>query len=227
MEQVENAEELLSATMEILRDKKVTMKARAEVTKRVLEQAGGDKTYFNMVAKAFSDKGKAWLGDNPLELDKEQKHKDSTSPVFIKLLNLITALEAYNMTDDILTDYLRALQENGITITINHDQFEHTDTSALDIPIEEELQSIKSYNATIDSYNDEIRDEHAMKAEELNFAPSSDYSKVVSIYKKGIAGKEIDDDVQDILTHNELLDSAVNLVADRAKEISAQAKDNV
>ena len=70
-----------------------------------------------------------------------------------------------------------------------------------------------------------MKEEHAPRAEELNFAPSSDYMKVVNIYKKGVAGKEIDDEVQDILTHNELLDSAVNLVADYAKSISEQSKN--
>ena len=226
MENVNNAEELLSSTMEILRDKKITMKARSEVNKRVLDKAGGDKGNWNIVAKAYSDKGKAWQG-SPFVLNPDEKHKDSTSALFIKLLKLITALEEFNQTEDILSEYISALNDFGIKIQIDHDKFDHADTEALDDPIESELQSIKSYNATLDSYNDEIREEHAAKAEDLNFAPSSDYMKVVNIYRKGIAGKEIDDDVQNILTHNELLDSAVNLVADRAKEISAQVEDNV
>ena len=227
MEDVKNAEELLSATMDILREKKVTGKAQAEVVKRVLDQTGGDKSNFRIVTKAFADKGKAWVGGNPLTLDKDVKHKDSLSPIFIKLLTTITALEEFNQTDDLLKEYLDELKSVGINITIDHDQFNHVDTETMDPDFEDELKSIKSYAATIESYNDEIRDEHTQKAEELNFAPSDSYMTVVNLYKKGIAGKEIDDDVQNILTHNELLDSAVNLVADHARSINAQVEDDV
>ena len=226
MEDVKNAEELLSATMDLLREKKVTSKAKAEVNKRVLAATSGDKGNWNLAVKAYSDKGRAWAG-GPLLLNKDEPHKDSLSPMFIKLLQTVTALEEFNLTEDILSDYLDALEELGIKITIDSEKFNHVDTDSLEIPLQEELDSLKSYTATIESYTDEIKNEHAPRAEELNFAPSSDYMKVVNIYRKGVAGKEIDDDVQDILTHNELLDSAVNLVADHAKSISAQASDNV
>lgn len=224
MEEVKNAEELLSATMDLLREKKVTAKAMSEVSKRVLEATKADKSAWKILTKAYSDKGRAWVGGNPLVLDKEEPHKDTLSPTFAKLLSIITATEAFEYSDEILKEYFDALEEAGIKITIDHDKFEHADVDNVD-DLEEELKSIKSYSSTIEQYNDELRDEHAMKAEELNFAPSSDYMKVVNIYRKGVAGKEIDDDVQDILTHNELLDSAVNLVADYSKQISDQAEN--
>lgn len=224
MEEVKNPEELLTATMDLLREKKVTSKAMAEVSKRVIEATHADKADWKLLTKAYSDKGRAWVGGNPLLLDKEEPHKDNVSPIFAKLLAIVSAAEAFNYSDELLQDYFDALENVGIKIEIDHDKFEHADTDNLD-SLEEELDSIKSYSATIEQYNDELRDEHAMKAEELNFAPSSDYMKVVNIYRKGVAGKEIDDEVQDILTHNELLDSAVNLVSDYAKQISDQAEN--
>lgn len=222
MEDVNTAADLLTATLDLLREKRITAKALADANKRVLQAVGGDKSNWKLLTKAYSDKGRAWAA-GPLVLNKEEKHKDFIAPIFIKLLATITATEEFNYSDEILSDYLDALEEQGIKITIDHEKFNHADTNEIDI--EEELSSIKSYTATIEGYNDELKEEHAPRAEELNFAPSSDYMKVVNIYKKGVAGKKIDDEVQDILTHNELLDSAVNLVADYAKSISEQSKN--
>lgn len=218
MEEVNNAKELLQETVALLRERKTAGKALNEVHKRVLQTAGGDKALWKQLAKAYANKGKAWAA-GPLVLDKAAKHKDIVTPTLAKLLSLITATELYDMTDDLLSDYFDALAEVGIKITIDHDKFEHAHVDALDVPVEEELKSAKAYMSTMESYSDEIRDEHAPKAEELNFAPASAYSRVVNIYRKGISGKEIDDDVQNILTFNELLDSAVNLTADYAKAV--------
>lgn len=216
IKEVKNAEELLEETMKVLSDKKITEKALAEKTKYVIDNTGADKASWKQVVKAFSNKGKAWIA-GPLELDPTAKHKDAISPIFIKLLSLIQATEIFDQTDEILGDYLDALKNQGIEIKINHDMFNHCDTSSLDEPIEEYLKTSKAYSSTIEEYSDEIKDEHSVKAEELNFAPQNAYAKVVNIYKKGLNGKEIDDDVQDILTYNEMLDTAVNLVAEYAR----------
>ena len=110
----------------------------------------------------------------------------------------------------------------GIKIEIDSNCFEHYDTDALDEDIEEAFNTSKAYINTLEEYSDEIKNEHAQKAEELNFAPATAYSRVVNIYTKGINGKEIDDDVQNILAYNALLDQAVNLTADYAREIDPE-----
>lgn len=224
MEEVKNAKDLLEETVSILNEKKVAGKALAEVNKRVITGTSGDKLDWNLLVKAYTNKGRAWVAENPLELNPEEKHKDAISPIFAKLLNLIKATEAFNQTDAILGEYLEALEEAGISIQIDSDKFTHYATEALDSDLEDELKAAKSFKLTIESYTDEIKDEHAAKAEDLNFAPKSGYMKVANIYKRGISGKDIDDTVQNILTYNEFIDSAVNLAADYAKDINNTGK---
>ena len=220
MEEVKNAKELLDETISILNEKKVARKALAEVNKRVVTETAGDKGDWNTLVKAYANKGRAWIGNNPLELNSEEKHKDVVSPIFNKLLNLIKAAEAFDQTEELLGEYFAALEEAGITIQINPEKFTHSNVDMMDEDIEEELKAAKSFLLTIESYSDEIKNEHAIKAEELNFAPKTGYMQVANIYKKGINGKDIDDTVQNILTYNEFIDKAVNLAADYAKDIN-------
>lgn len=219
MEEVTNAKDLLEETVDVLREKKTASKALTEVNKRVLQETGGDKADWRIVTKVNSNKGRAWIDDNPLELNTEEKHKDFLSSIFIKLVGIIKATESFNLTDDLLSEYFEKLEEIGIKITVDSDKFDHLSTEGLDTDIHEELDSVKSYDRTIENYNDEIREEHVVKAEELDFSPADTYMKVVNIYRKGLSGKEIDDDVQNILTHNEMFDSAVNLTADYVKNL--------
>lgn len=220
MEEVKNAKELLDETISILNEKKVARKALAEVNKRVITETAGDKGDWNTLVKAYANKGRAWIGDNPLELSSEEKHKDVVSPIFTKLLNLIKATEAFDQTEELLGEYFNALEEAGITIQIDSEKFTHSNVDMMDSDIEDELKAAKSFLLTIESYSDEIKNEHAIKAEELNFAPKTGYMQVANIYKKGINGKDIDDTVQNILTYNEFIDKAVNLAADYAKDIN-------
>lgn len=215
--EINNAEELLNATVDVLKEKKNTGKALAEVTKRVLDQSGGDKSNWRIVTKVCANKGRAWLG-NPLDLDKEAEHKDSISPLFIKLLATITALEEFNQTDEVLKEYLDALQSRGITITIDHNAFEHADTDSIEPPIDEELESTKSYMRTIENYSDEIKNEHAVRANELNFCSANSYMSIAQLYKRGVVdGKDIQDTCQDILTDHEMFDTAVGLIQSQAQ----------
>lgn len=214
MEDVKNAKELLEETVNILVEKKIANKALSDVHKRVLKDTSGDKADWKLLTKVYANKGKAWVSGNPLSLDPNEKHKDMISPLFRKLYEVVKATEAFNQTYNVLSEYFDALEDLGIKISIDPDKFNHLDTDLLDSSLEDELDSAKAYLATIEGFSDEIRNEHTAKAEELNFAPASAYTRVVGIFRKGMSGKEIDDDVQRILTYNEFLDKAVNLTAD-------------
>ena len=134
--------------------------------------------------------------------------------------------EYYDIYDNAKNQYLKSYIKLIDTkeYLFNNEDIENWGINKEDIIDRRILLKNKEYSFS-KMMPDELKEEHAPRAEELNFAPSSDYMKVVNIYKKGVAGKEIDDEVQDILTHNELLDSAVNLVADYAKSISEQSKN--
>lgn len=217
METVKNAKELLKETLSIMNERRIATKAKADVEKRVVADTGGDKANWRLISKVFANKGKGWLGGNPLDIDKGAKHKDAISGTFIKLADVIKAAEDFNQTETVLQDYLDALSNIGIKITVDHEKFAHADTEALEYGIEEELKSVKSYVNTIESFSDEIKEEHTVKAEELNFAPKTGYLRAVNIYKKATKGKDVDDEVQNIHTYNEFMDTAVNLAADYGK----------
>ncbi len=221
IQDINNIEDLLSATVEVIHDKKSANKAKSDIVKRVLSQSGGDKQRLNTVAKAISTKGRAWNGD-PLSLNPDERQKDILSQLFIRVFQTIEAFEEFNQTENVLSDYLEALENRGIKITINHEQFNHADTENITPSFEDELDSIKGYIRTVENYSNDLKEFHAPKAEDLNFTPKSEYMRIANIYIRGLAGKEIDDTVQDILLHNELVDSAVNMVADKAKNLNAQ-----
>lgn len=224
MEEVKNAQELLEETLNIMRERKIAASAKADVDKRVLKETSGDKANWKLLAKVFANKGKAWLGNNPLELDKTVKHKDFISGTFIRLLEVITAAEEFSQTENVLQEYFDAMEACGVKITVNSEKFGHADVDGLEDDLENDLKDIKAYSNTIESYSDEIKNEHTVKAEELNFAPKTGYMKAVSIYKKAASGKEVDDEVQNIHTYNQFIDTAINLAADYGK--SQDSSDN-
>lgn len=219
LEDIKDIKELLDTTIETMKDRSDASKALSDIKKRVITSTNGDKSNWALLSKVNALAGEGWAGD-PFILDPKAKYKDAISQIFIKLLALITATEEFNVTDDILGPYLDTLKSHGIILTVKSDEFNHADTS--DTDIEEELQSSKSYIKTVQSYNEDIQ-EQAEKAESMNITSKKDYSKVVNIYNKGLKGKEIDDDVQNILTNNEMLDTAVNKASDLAKEEAVTA----
>lgn len=215
---VTSPRELLESTLKVSQEKKSINDALRDLNKRVLKETDGDKKDWRLITQSYAKKGKAWTGSDPLVLDESEKFKDKVSVLFVKLFDLIKAAEAFNVTDTLLSDYISALASKGVEISIDSSAFEHLNTDTLDMDIEDELKSAKSYIANIDECDDEIREIHSPKSEDLNFAPKSNYTKVFNLYKKGVCGKDIDDDVQNILTKNEMLSSAVNLASAYAQE---------
>lgn len=203
-------EELLEASLQLIESKKIASKALKDVTKRILANDGTTKENWVQLRKLFAKMGCGWSGD-PLTLQEDAEKKDTISVMLVRLLNVIGAFEEFNMEDKILP-YFTALKEYGITIMIDPAKFAHAEIKQEDA--EEALQQSKSWIDTIDQNNDILKTEHAPKSEELNFTLAPDYGKVLSLYNRKLKGKDIDDKVQDILTRNELLDTAVNLVND-------------
>ena len=68
---------------------------------------------------------------------------------------------------------------------------------------------------TIEEYSTELKETHAPKSEEIDFAPKKEYMGLVNIYKRGLEGKDVEDQVQDKLTICEWTERAYNLVKDK------------
>jgi len=209
---VNNAEELLEESLKILSDKKDTQKALKDSVSNILEQTSGDKYYWGIVSKVYANKGNGWIGGDPLNLDKDEPHKDVISGTFKKLAETIDAFVRFNQLEK-LQEYFDALADKGIKIEVDESKFEKYETGSCDV--DDFLDSQKSYIKTIADYSDELKNVHAVKSEELNFAPASEYLGLLGIYKKGIEGKDVEDAVQDKVTHCEWTETAYNLVKEK------------
>lgn len=210
--EAKNAEELIEETLKVMSDKKDTQKALKDSVSEVLERTNGDKYDWNIVNKVYANKGEGWVAGNPLNLDKDNPHKDAISSTFKKLAETITAFAKFDQLD-VLEDYFEALRNLGINIQVDESQIPKQDLDGVDI--KDYLTSQKAYIKTIEEYSTELREVHTAVSEDLNFAPKTEYLKLVGIYKRGIEGKDVDDAVQDKLTHCEWTETAYNLVKEK------------
>lgn len=141
-------------------------------------------------------KGNGWINDNPLELDKEEKHKDKLSPTFKKLLTVCQALGTVNKLD-LLDEYLKALSENGINITFDTDKLCTVNNNYE--PIYESICEMDNLQTQICDYQTQIKDKDSLDAEEQNFGPAKEYTKLISFYAKAKKDKsKVDDTYQEI-----------------------------
>lgn len=218
---IENGLELVELTASSLETRKDLNKQIKDVSFAVLKQTKGNKTKtrkaWSTISKIWSNLKCAWIGDDPLEIDTTERQKDYISVLFLKLKNLVEDLATFGLAEDVLEPYIEALKAYGIEITLDTSNFEKVDTLSSD-QLKEELSSIKYLKRSIEDIDSKIADVHSVKAEDLNFAPKSSYKKIVNLYCKAKAGKDIEDQVQDILTNHEMEDTALNIVTDQAKE---------
>lgn len=204
-----DAKELLDESIEVLEEKKQAQKAMNGLAKDSEESLGANKSVVKFCKDIYFTKGKAWVGGSPLTLDSQEKVKDKTSQLMIKLRDLILNLQSIGHVDW-LTDYFSALEGYGIHITVDDADPEVSDTDE----IEEVIKSMCAYQSIIKDNSEIIKETHGQESEDLNFAPKKDYSQVVSLYNKIQNGKDVDDEYQDKITRLEMFETALNLVYD-------------
>ena len=189
-------------------ERKVAKKALTETEKALANLLDIDVGFVKEADKLVEKKGAGWAG-SPLSLDKDAKVKDPLSQLFINLRDKVLVLRETGQVD-ILQEYVDALEGQGI-----HLSFDAVPTP-FDDAVGEMFDRATSYIRTIRSYDDEVKDEHAPKAEELNFCPSKEYKGLARIYKRGKkSGLEaVNDACQDKVAYCEMTETAYNLVHD-------------
>ena len=65
-----------------------------------------------------------------------------------------------------------------------------------------------------------IKENHAPKADELNFTKASDYGYVLGLYDKVKSKKNIDDEVQEKFLRLEMLENAMGLVQNEQENVN-------
>ena len=200
--------EVLEETSKLMDERKVAKKALTETEKALANLLDIDVGFVKEADKLVEKKGAGWSG-SPLSLDKDAKVKDPLSQLFINLRDKVLVLRETGQVD-ILQEYVEALEGQGI-----HLSFDAVPTP-FDDAVGEMFDRATSYIRTIRSYDDEVKDEHAPKAEELNFCPSREYKGLARIYKRGKkSGVEaVNDACQDKVAYCEMTETAYNLVHD-------------
>ena len=71
----------------------------------------------------------------------------------------------------------------------------------------------------VDDFDKLIKENHAPKADELNFTKASDYGYVLGLYDKVKSKKNIDDEVQEKFLRLEMLENAMGLVQNEQENV--------
>lgn len=155
-----------------------------------------DKAYGSKIKQVKNLKHKAgagWVDGDPLALNPEADVKDTLSAKFKGLRDLILLVCDLGQ-QDLLEPYLQALEKDGINLDITGVAQNISDEAANEI--DAAIANIESYQKNIDVLNDRIRKEDAEKADEIAFAPKSEYPTLVKLYNKKKNNKDIDDTFQ-------------------------------
>lgn len=200
--------EVLEETSKLMDERKVAKKALTETEKSLANLLEIDVGFVKEADKLVEKKGAGWAG-SPLSLDKEAKVKDPLSQMFIGLRDKVAVLRETGQIG-ILQEYIEALEGCGIHLSFDAEE------TPFDDAVTEMFDRATSYIRTIRDYDDEVKDEHAPKAEELNFCPTKEYKGLARIYKRGKkSGVEaVNDACQEKVTYCEMTETAYNLVHD-------------
>jgi hypothetical protein len=217
-EQIKEVENLLNKSVNLLDEVKTARKSINTMAKDSEKSLGADASIVKSCKDMYYTKGKAWVGNDPLTLDKDEKVKDKISPVFIKLRDIVVDLQHIGHIEW-LQEYLSAIEGYGIHIKIDDVAPTVNDPAEM----EEVIKSMTGYQKVISDNSEEIKEKHAQKAEDINFSPKKEYTGVVGLYSKLINKKDVDDAYQQKIADLESTETAYNIVYDtfNAKEDSA------
>lgn len=182
------------------------------IAKECSRQTGISRNTLMRVKDYLHYRGRGW-GDNCLEKSEEsEKFPDRVSPTFRHLVDIITNSYATGK-EDLLNVYLDAVEEKGITISIDASKFtrpsedsKHTVAAALNQM--DPLQTI------ICEKNDYMTDVLAEQAEAANLSPKNKYKKIIKLAASKQSGKDVDDKVQDEYVKMEMFQNGLEAVGD-------------
>lgn len=215
--------DLLDESVKILEDIKVAKKALKDVISSITEATSAQSGFIKAATKIVAKMGDGVTDKNkPLNVDKEAPYKDPISKLLKNLGETILTLKEAGVLNK-LEPYFNQLENDyGVSISVKDTSVE----DPIDPEIEDLYNSSTSYLRTIRDYKDEIKEDHAPKAEEIQFVKSNDYNKVLALYNKGMSKgvDSIEDKCQDTLascedTKKDLdsLETAINLVHDHVE----------
>jgi hypothetical protein len=202
---------LMEESHELFERKRDASKQMNMVGKETAKAQGIEKPILIRCKDYLHYRGLGWTNNDPLEKDPEEKFPDRVSPPFRKLLQIIDDLAIVGHLD-FLDIYLDAMRKHGIDIKISNKDVRVND-------IDETWQAIENmsqFQGVICELADEINDEKAPVAEQINLVPENEFKKLLSFYDKKVKEKDLDDQYQNIVTHLEMTEAGYNKVYDES-----------
>ena len=215
LENVKTAQELLNISLDIVSEKKQAVKTMNMMLADTAKTYGVNKKILSSARDIAFTKGKGWKNDNPFDLDTDAEIKDKTSQLFMKVRDTIKALNEIGKTEW-LTPYISALEGYGIHLSVDAKDVDATASTE----VGEAITSMNAYQQIKFDNDKLIKENHAPKADELNFTKASDYGYVLGLYDKVKSKKNIDDEVQEKFLRLEMLENAMGLVQNEQENVN-------
>ena len=203
--------ELLDDSREILLEKKTASKNMNMILSETAKMQKIEKPILARMKDYLHYKGLGWIGNDPLELNPEEKFKDRVSPTFKKLLQMADDLRATDCLEW-LDPYLNAIKIHGIDIRISPTNVRIQDKDEVVAAV----QNASDFQGIICNLADEINEVKAVEAEEMNLTKQNEFKKLLNFYDKKQNNKDIDDLYQNTITDFELRETGYTKIYDES-----------
>lgn len=188
-------DDVIAYGIDCQKEKKYFAKEMNASAKLCQEETGIDKKALLKVKDYLHYKGRGW-GENCLtKSDDKEKYPDRIAPTFRRLLEIVT--NSYQTgKKDLLIDYIEALRNVGITITIDENMFNEPSTDISDT-VDAYLKAMHTYQNSICEQNDYMTEVLAEQAENIDLVPKNKYKQIIQLAASKLEGKDIADRVHD------------------------------
>lgn len=215
-ESVQNTEQLraecIDQGIQYHNEKAALWKEMNSIAKLCSQQTSIDRNTLMRVKDYLHYRGRGW-GDNCLEKSEEsEKFPDRVSPTFRHLVDIVTNSYATGK-EDLLSVYLDAVKEKGITISIDESKFTRPSNEAKQV-VAEAINQMDPLQTSICEKNDYMTDVLAEQAENVNLSPKDKYKKIIKLAASKQSGRDVDDKVQDEYVKMELFQNGLEAVGD-------------
>jgi hypothetical protein len=201
--------ELLTESSELLERKKQAGKHMNVIAAETSKTYKIPKNVLNRLKDYNLYYKKGWVSNNPLDIDKSAKEIDKLSPMFMKLLQVVEDLRMVN-SQTMLDPYIKELNGHGIKIYIDPGKQIVSDE-------DEVLNAVGSmgiFQKEINTISEEIKEDKASEADDINLTAKSEFPRLLSFYHKKEQGKDIDDEYQSKIEYYNLVETSYNKVYD-------------
>ena len=176
-------------------EKKYYSKEMNTSAKLCSEETGIERRAIMMVKDYIHYKGRGW-GDTCLTKSEEKdKYPDRVAPTFRRLLDIVSNCYALGK-EDLLSEYINALEDAGIKLVIDESKFLHPDEETVETA-DRYLQAMETFQCSICEQNDYMTEVLAEQAEAVDLSPKNKYKQIIQLAAKKLEGKDINDKVHD------------------------------